>query len=588
MKTKKCDVLINGSSKLSFLAGTTQKLPKLTEIYKIQKPLKIVHGSYDHVLVWYPHNKFELHHKTEGIKKLQLKNESTKDVKACSCSYLILAKSGRIYSLGKQNTYHNIPLQDFAKSNWETLRLVTFFTDKNILIKNFSMGYCNNYFVTTNNDLYASGNNAEGRMGQEGNSDQQLPIFIRKDVEKTFSGPHGLALFAITTDKQLLACGNNSAHKLSLGPNSESHSKLLQQVKCEGFEVTDIVNIITGQSHSTLFTKQGKIFSCGSSNYSGHVQSKSYFTEIPEFKNKTIIKFNGGENQSIALTKELELFVWGSATTIFNQSNTLRRPVKVDLGDFPITKKLKFTCGSSNTFFYNDIENSLYEEFETFFEKKQYTDCVLGLNNNQVKCHKLILQLRTSNTEIETIQSLFEEKTKKEINHFLKYIYYDEINDENSLKEIFNSLDLEFSPEENSLENDLLKLFNDEDSKDFTILIQEDDNDDNDNDNDDDDEYFEEIPVHKLILLIRSGLFREMFGNLNEKEKNLNKIKDYSGKSIESLEILIQYFYTNEIKLTADHDPILVIEELSDAIEYYQLSEDSDLLEQLQNIKTVN
>ncbi|KAJ6250059.1 hypothetical protein M0813_16431 [Anaeramoeba flamelloides] len=73
-----------------------------------------------------------------------------------------------------------------------------------------------------------------------------------------------------------------------------------------------------------------------------------------------------------------------------------------------------------------------------------------------------------------------------------------------------------------------------------------------------------------------------MFENITEESKS---VKDYSGKSIESIEILIKYFYTEKIELTADHDPLLIIEELEDSIEYYQLNENSNILSQLNEIK---
>ncbi|KAJ3425990.1 kelch-like protein [Anaeramoeba flamelloides] len=95
---------------------------------------------------------------------------------------------------------------------------------------------------------------------------------------------------------------------------------------------------------------------------------------------------------------------------------------------------------------------------------------------------------------------------------------------------------------------------------------------------------YEEIPVHKFILLARSGLFMEMFDNVNEKD-NLNKVQDYSNKSIESLEILIKYFYTNSIEMTADQDPKLIVDELSDAVEYYQLNAQWNFESELLKIK---
>ncbi|KAJ3426005.1 hypothetical protein M0812_28452 [Anaeramoeba flamelloides] len=112
----------------------------------------------------------------------------------------------------------------------------------------------------------------------------------------------------------------------------------------------------------------------------------------------------------------------------------------------------------------------------------------------------------------------------------------------------------------------------DDDSKDFKILVKIEYEQDEEEDNDEEEveeENYEEIPEHKFILLARSGLFREMFDYVNEKD-NTNKVQDYTNKSIKSLKILIKYFYTNSIELTTDQDPKLIVEELSDAVEYYQ------------------
>ncbi|KAJ3442143.1 speckle-type poz protein [Anaeramoeba flamelloides] len=108
---------------------------------------------------------------------------------------------------------------------------------------------------------------------------------------------------------------------------------------------------------------------------------------------------------------------------------------------------------------------------------------------------------------------------------------------------------------------------------------QEDDNDDEDKEGN-----YEEIPVHKFILLARSGLFRSMFDYVNEKE-NLNKAQDYTNKSIESLKILIKYFYTDSIELKTNQDPKFIVDELSDAVEYYQLNDQCNLESELLKIK---
>ncbi|KAJ3426011.1 btk-binding protein-related [Anaeramoeba flamelloides] len=140
-------------------------------------------------------------------------------------------------------------------------------------------------------------------------------------------------------------------------------------------------------------------------------------------------------------------------------------------------------------------------------------------------------------------------------------------------------------PTKISLPN-IAQLYKYDDSKDFKILVKIEDKkekDENEDEKDKEDNY-EEIPVHKFILLARSGLFREMFDYVNEKE-NTNKVKDYSHKSIESLKILIKYFYTNSIQLTANEEPEIIVDELSDAVEYYQLNDQCNLGSELNKIK---
>ncbi|KAJ3433959.1 btk-binding protein-related [Anaeramoeba flamelloides] len=582
---KESKVLFTKCGRLGFLDKENKPNYKWAQTTSFVNPKKIVPIDRGYVLVWGQNNQLTLHHKDLGTIHYQLPKERIKDIQCGTFSYLILTWSGKVFSLAQENRCSNIPFQNYKKSNFKTLRQVTIDTKENVLIEHIAMGFCNNYFISTDSRLYSSGDFCEGRLGNDIKQNAQIPIFIRKNVLKAFSGPHGLGLFVVTTDNKLLVCGNNSSSKLSLGKQfSKNHQKGLRKAKVEGFEPKDIVNLITGQSQSVLLTKHGAVFSCGSGEYNGHSTKKYIFTEIAELKNKFVIRINSGEYNQLALTKELELFAWGFTYQPTDINISYQKPVKIKLPDFPITKNLQFSCSNSSVFVYNANEDILHVDFENFFKSKLYTDCILGVNENSVKCHKILIEFRMNNIKIQTIQEIMKEKTKNEINNFLKFIYYDQINDENSLKEIFDKLNLTFSPHENedSLEKDLLKLYNDEDSKDFNILVKSEDEEENDDDDDVDDDV-DEIPVHKFILLARSGLFREMFKNLNENEKTINQIKDYSGKSIESLEVLMKYFYTGKIELTADHDPVLIKEELEDSVDYYQLNENSNLIDQLIN-----
>ncbi|KAJ3439309.1 erad-associated e3 ubiquitin-protein ligase component-related [Anaeramoeba flamelloides] len=94
------------------------------------------------------------------------------------------------------------------------------------------------------------------------------------------------------------------------------------------------------------------------------------------------------------------------------------------------------------------------------------------------------------------------------------------------------------------------------------------------------------IPVHQLILQARSNIFRGMFLNINDHK---GQVGDYTGKSYKTLQILIKFLYYDSIFNEEMNGKI--VEELQDAVDYYQLNENSYLLYQLnelQNNKNTN
>ncbi|KAJ5076640.1 ankyrin repeat-containing protein [Anaeramoeba ignava] len=106
---------------------------------------------------------------------------------------------------------------------------------------------------------------------------------------------------------------------------------------------------------------------------------------------------------------------------------------------------------------------------------------------------------------------------------------------------------------------DLKKLYQQNDSKDFKIIIEENGKE-------------KEIKVHKLVLIIRSELFKGMF-QLNIEDKS-NQVHDYSKKSFQTLNQIIYFLYHDkfdkEIKINRE-----MKEELRDVKDYYQLNENS-------------
>ncbi|KAJ6236985.1 btk-binding protein-related [Anaeramoeba flamelloides] len=581
------------------------KLPKWSEsqIKKTQTIKKIVCGSGPHFLVWKKPNKLEFYEKGKKKRKYQLpKNESIKDIVSSSFTYLILTESGKVWSLADRNPYYQeVLLLDADQSTFEKIRPVTFFEEKKLFVNSVVMGYASGYYLCNGDQLYASGSNYQGSLGiGKKGGHVPKPVYVQDKVSKIFAGFHAKSFFFITSQPDLLyACGKNSSGDLGIGSIfDQSNPKAVKN-----FQGSEIMTISSSHYHSVLITKKGQTYSCGHEKYNGHGVQKSIFTPIPQLKEKKAVQLKIGLIQTMVLTDQNELYGWGMHKRLYptyesnnnKNKNCNKFPTKIILPgiftNYLDSKDLiQIACGSLVCFLYLDFKYTPSKDVGILYESKKFCDCEIGTLGNQIPVHKALVECRTKLTIDQIQNKLFgEEKSinKEQTLNFLKWIYFDEISDLEKLEQTFDLLELTFPPSvDNTLEKDIAQLYKDDDSKDFKILVKIDDkNQDKDDEEEDDEEgNYEEIPVHKFILYARSGLFRAMFDYVNEKE-NTNKIQDYTNKSIKSLKILIKYFYTNSIELTTNQDPKLIVDELSDAVEYYQLNDQCNLESELLKIK---
>ncbi|KAJ3431538.1 btk-binding protein-related [Anaeramoeba flamelloides] len=584
--SKLSSVYLIGSRSRNFNYITKEKnnnFPKWSEskIKKTQTIKKIVGGSRPHFLVWKKPNKLELYQKDKEKRKYQLpKGERINNIYSGHFSYQILTESGKVWSLAERNKQNEVPLLDADQSTLEKIRPVTFFEEKKLFVNSVIMGAFSGYYVCNGDQLYASGSNSEGRLGIGRNGGTEpMPVYVQDKVTKIFSGNYAMNFFFTTSKPDLLyGCGSNIFGELGIGSTGNQKSPAVVQ----NFKGSEILTERSCVFHSILITKKGQTFSCGFQGTNGHDFQYNIFTLIPQLKEKKAVQLATGSNETLVLTDENELYVWGF--------NNLKFPTKISLPDFftnylDSKDMIQIASGAFTSFLYLDFKNTLLKDLRLLFESKKFCDCEIGTLGNKIPTHKALVECRTKLTIDQIQNKLFGEKSinKEQTLNFLKWIYYDEISEIEKLEQTLNSLKLTFPPSvDNTLERDIAQLYKDDDSKDFKILVKIDDLEENENE--DDEANYEEIPVHKFILLARSGLFREMFDNVNEKD-NTNKVQDYSQKSIESLEILIKYFYTNSIELTADEDPELIVEELSDAVEYYQLNDQCNFESELLKIK---
>ncbi|KAJ6248444.1 ada2a-containing complex component 3 [Anaeramoeba flamelloides] len=197
---------------------------------------------------------------------------------------------------------------------------------------------------------------------------------------------------------------------------------------------------------------------------------------------------------------------------------------------------------------------SYVEDFKTLFERAEMTDGEI----KDIKFHKLLVQTRIGGKEeYESLMKNLLMFPEEEIKLFLKWIYCGHIFQ--GIEEMFQKLQIKKEFDKiNGLENiiiDFKKLYSDESTKDFSIIVDN-----------------TPIKVHKWILMARSNLFRGMFLSVTDESTQVN---DYTGKSIKTIKSLIYYLYTDSvIEEDIDED---ALDELLDAVEYYQLSVKSSL-----------
>ncbi|KAJ5071726.1 ada2a-containing complex component 3 isoform d [Anaeramoeba ignava] len=197
-------------------------------------------------------------------------------------------------------------------------------------------------------------------------------------------------------------------------------------------------------------------------------------------------------------------------------------------------------------FIYTGFPNfdNFIQRFQNLIEyKNQFEQIKSSFETQKISVAELMTELFTID---KSKKEIFEKKSKKQ----------NEINEE-FFKEIgLNSNWIKSKSKRKGIIKDLSKLYKENDSKkDFTIIC----------------ENGKEIKIHKLILFLRSELFKGMF-QLNIRDTS-NEVQDYSRKSFETLNQFIYFLYHDGFEENKINPKI--IEELEDIKDYYQLNQNS-------------
>ncbi|KAJ6247057.1 claret [Anaeramoeba flamelloides] len=541
--------------------GTTVKVPTLMQ--NKFADIQLLAAGHNVTLIYNSQN--QMVHLPSG-KKFTI-DEKVKQMSSGREHFVILTTCGKIYVLGGSQGFE--PLQSKNLSEPERYKKL-----QNKFIRFIVCGRFSTHFITSGNQLYSVGANSKGVCGDGTTNKREEPFLVGENITHVFSGNSALHCFWIQNDK-LYSCGSNGLGQLSQGNKQDYHAgKIVESLP---IDVNEIQDIQCGYEHSLLLDKNGQLFSCGRIGSSAHSVNHMVFTLISSLTNMKIKHIQSGYSNSLAINTNNELYVFGYngySQLGLGDTNQRTKPEKVQTGHLKIDRDLHAITGVSTVFLFQKSIDILKEDFGELLKSKEFSDYTI----HGIGCHKSLIELR-SGISGEELRKIYETKyTQEQFNQFLLWAYCD-IHPQNH-QILVSDLGIE-NYQEKTLQKDLLLLYNEIEDSDFILCVKEGEDEDED---EDEDQELEEIPVHKLILIARCGLFRRLFLDVKVEQ---NKITDFSGRSVETLEWFIKFLYTDSIELTADDSIDELIEELEDAQKYYQLNEKTNLITRLNDWKSL-
>ncbi|KAJ5068816.1 ankyrin repeat-containing protein [Anaeramoeba ignava] len=211
--------------------------------------------------------------------------------------------------------------------------------------------------------------------------------------------------------------------------------------------------------------------------------------------------------------------------------------------------------------------SSFEEDFTNLFSRQEFTDEIIQCKNGEFGVHKMIINYRIGEKKYPQIYQVLKNWDKKKAMKFFEFLYGNCVKAFTQENEIQNLLkELSFTEFKNKrgkkgLIDDFERMIQDENSKDFQIIVEQ-----------------KPIRVHKIVLIARSDLFRGMFLNVQD---DSNQVKDYSGKSYETIRTLVNFFYNDQLPDSVSNQ---VVTELLDCKDFYQLNQNTILNYKLKNI----
>ncbi|KAJ5071294.1 hypothetical protein M0811_10356 [Anaeramoeba ignava] len=457
----------------------------------------------------------------------------------------------------------------------EFINISSLIEDKNDrIIQDVVSGSFSIYLLTSNQNVYGIGSNYCGQLGFDSGSlsKAEKPILMMKNVSKIFSGNNSKHVFLLNLNQELFGCGNNLYGQLGLGESRKEERVIQKLIQIQNIPKGKIIDI-KSSDHSIMLIEnedqnenpKRKLYSCGYYRYNGLGKNENTheFTEIKSslFENDdNILDFSVGNSHTLILTSKGKLIGFGYNS--YGQLGTGDTefhliPIQIELPKLRFNENISnyhISCGSFNSFLYYSPPSfsNLEEDLIKLFRRKEFCDISFKTENGEIiEAHKLILKYRLNQNQnqIEKLQEIISKKSIKESNQIFEMIYSNnsKINPKlySEIKEIINSNE--------KIEETMKRIYLNENEKDFIIERKE-----------------KQYKFPKLILIMRSELYRGMF--LSVTEDKSNKVTDYSELSNKSFQIFEYWIYSNQIKNEIQITQ-QIINEIQIGIDYFQLNQ---------------
>ncbi|KAJ5067364.1 hypothetical protein M0811_13034 [Anaeramoeba ignava] len=409
------------------------------------------------------------------------------------------------------------------------------------IIQDIVSGAYSIYLLTSNQNVYGIGSNYDGQLGFDFKTleEAEKPILMMKNVSKIFSGNSSNYVFLLNSNQELFVCGYNSFGQLGLGESRKEETKIQKLTKIQNIPKGKIIDIQSGYNHSIILIEnenqnenqnenenlKRKLYSCGDyrTNGLGKNENTYEFTEMKsslfENENDNILDFSVGYNHTLILTIKGKLIAFGSnfsgqLGTKYTKDQLI--PIQIELPKLRFNEDIfnyHVLCGYLNSFIYYSpflsSFSNLEEDLIKLFERKEFCDISFKTKNGEIiEAHKLILKYRLNQNQnqIEKLQEIISKKSIKESNQIFEMIYSNRIINPKLYSEIKEIINLNEKIEETMKR---IYLNENENEKDFIIERKE-----------------KQYKFPKLILIMRSELYRGMF--LSVTEDKSNKVTDYS------------------------------------------------------------